>query len=300
VIGALFENRKLEVRTLAENPEIDLRHAEHAFISQKTTDPWIGRILCLEMIGTNFNSLEQNLDALLFTLYKAEIKGLRITSIIMPLLGTGNQQINSAKVMEILLKKIEYLLLNSTHIEEVMLVAYQDEQAKRLNASMNSTLGRKPSLFKQDQIMSAVIGGIIGLYKDEPNCLQNKAFLDLHAEICQTEIDATKLAIIARSMCEYILSSLYPSNLKRELAGMIPLLRERGAQPWIESYFHLIRVFGNVHAHDQPRQKISAQIGVSDLLIVLFGIERVLRFYVDEIKKGKTARRQLKLIRSSS
>jgi hypothetical protein len=285
VLGALYQKKQIDLNLLSKDPEIDLRHSEHSFITHEVNDRQIGRILCLEMIGTNHKDLEQNLNSLLFTLYKAEISGMRINNIIMPLLGTGNQSIDPDKVMHILLKKIEYLLLTSNNIDDVMLVAFSKEQAGILNNCMNTILGRKSSLFQADKIMSGVIESIRDLFNKNRIILSNKAFTDLLQEIGKPEIDATKFAIISRAMCEHILARLIPGIMKRELSTMIHLLKERNVQPWLESYFHLIRVFGNAHVHDELRKNIPAEIDESDMVIVLFGLERVLRYYVDEQKK---------------
>ncbi len=152
LIGGLYRNRGIDLQSLARNPALDLRNIEHSFITQDINDERIGRILCLEMIGSGHLTLEDALNGLLATLYKAELRGLTITSIMLPLLGTGDQGIDPGSVISILVRKMEYLLTTSREIREVILVDRNQDRAEQLNKAMNTLLSRKPIIFQLDSI----------------------------------------------------------------------------------------------------------------------------------------------------
>jgi hypothetical protein len=282
VIGALKRNRDIDVQALALNPELDLRSGDSSFITAPTRDPQIGRVLCLEMRGTDHESLSDNLDALLSTLYKAELKGMRIQNIMLPLLGTGDQRIDPEIVMELLIRKAEYLLMTSRNIQEVLLVDIDPERVRALNASMNRLLGRQPSIFRQDRVIGAVIASIREIYKRHEELLSDKSFMDVLRELNKPEIDAMVLSIEMRSLSEYILNTLYPEVENLTLNQKIRYLDSRHTPPWMYSYFHLLRVFGNAHVHDGLKRGMH-QVAESDLAIVLFGLERVILYYLESV-----------------
>lgn len=197
LLGALYSNRSIDLKQLAAEPEIDLRASQRSFIVKTQNDPNIPRILCLEMLGTQ-RSLDEILDALLLSLYVAELKGIRIKSLMMPLLGTGNQNIQAREILGSLIKKMEYLLSNSTTLENVYLVAYSKEHADLLNDSMNLLLKRSVSLFHKNQIISSVGSNIRQLVRDNPQAFTSACYNDLLDVLADQEIHAFKLAITCK------------------------------------------------------------------------------------------------------
>ena len=291
LIGALKRNRGIDLQTLARNPALDLRNIEHSFITQDISDERIGRILCLEMIGSGHLTLEDALDGLLATLYKAELKGLTITSLMLPLLGTGDQGIDPVTVIRLLVRKMEYLLTTSREIREVILVDRDKFRAEQLNVAMNSLLGRKPVLFQLDSIKSLVIHNIKKLETEYRTLLADKAIQDVFREIDKTSIDPTKLSIELRVMSEYMLNRLFTEVRGKSLVDKIRHMESQEIAPWMTSYFHLIRVFGNAHAHDETKKKIDHELIESDLLIILFGLERIVQFFVEQLESRKPKRK---------
>jgi len=281
LIGSLYEKKNIDLRNLASNPEIDLRSSENCFITKNIDDKYIKRILCLEMIGSNLN-LENNLNNLLSTLYKAELAGIKISSIMFPLLGTGNQAIEPNSIVEVLLKKIEYLLTTSININEVNLVEINKEKCELLNMSMNKILGRVSNIFKTSNIITTVIGNIQLLFNNHKNKLNERSFNDLQIELGKESIDTTLLSVYSRNICEFILGDLFPNQQKKDLVFMISNLRDLNIPPWIESYFHMLRVFGNAYVHEKLKARTPKEVSESDLIIVLFGLERVIEFYVTQ------------------
>lgn len=287
LIGSLYEKKNIDLKNLASNPEIDLRPSENCFITKNIDDTYIKRILCLEMIGSNLN-LENNLNNLLSTLYKAELAGIKISSIMFPLLGTGNQAIEPNSIVEVLLRKIEYLLTTSININEVNLVEINKDKCELLNKSMNQVLGRVSNIFKTSNIIKTVIGNIQFLFNNHRTILNERSFNDLQIELEKESIDTTLLSVYSRNICEFILADLFPNHQKKDLVFMITNLRELNIPPWIESYFHMLRVFGNAYVHEKLKARTPKEVSESDLIIVLFGLERVIEFYVTQKNQHKS------------
>jgi hypothetical protein len=224
---------------------LDERDRENAFITKSTGDKNIGRILCLEMVGAGFTSLEENLDSLLVTLYKAELAGIHTRKVAMILFGTGNQRLAPAQVMPILLKKIEYLLMTSHGTEEVILVVKDSKRSSELSEAMNSQLGRPPSIFKKQRIMGEVVRNIRALH-DENQKLANHNTIAVVVEQIerQDSINTTLLSTNCRKMCEFMLDDLFPMVKKLELHYKITEVANIKLLPkWIASHFHMLKIF---------------------------------------------------------
>lgn len=48
-----------------------------------------------------------------------------------------------------------------------------------------------------------------------------------------------------------------------------------------------LRAFGNAHAHDETKRRIDHDLIESDLLIILFGLERIVQFFVEQLEGRK-------------
>lgn len=284
VLGSLYENRDIDLSILSRDPEIELRHSENTFITKKLDDTNIERILCIEMIGTKFGSIEENINSLLISIYKAQLLGIKFKSIMLPLLGTGNQNLNPNLVMEVLIKKMEYLLTTSNTVEEVYLVEFNQEKCDNLNHAMNQILGRKSGIFKSGNVIATVINNIIDMKNMHVDFFEDKAFIDLISELRSDAINTTLLSIYSRNFCEAIMSKIFFDKTTQDLFTMIEKLKSMNIPPWIVSYFHLLRVYGNSHVHNELRKKIPTEISESDLIIVLFAIERILDFFIYHYK----------------
>lgn len=281
LLGSLKNNRNISLLDLAESPVLDLRHSENTFMVDVAEDPFLKRILCVEMIGT-YRPIGDILDSLLITLYMAELKGIKIRSLMMPLIGTGQQQIEPGELLGSLLKKVEYLLKTSVTVEEVYLVAYTTEQADLLNSTMNLLLKRSVSIFHKNQIISTVGGNIKEVISKNSPRLNAGCYTDLLAVLEDREINSFKLAITSRKICEHILNNMIKEEAHLDLAKKINYLRLQNIPPWMINYFHMLRIFGNAYAHDLAgTNSQAAEMNEQDIVIALFGLERVIEFYID-------------------
>jgi hypothetical protein len=287
-IGALYKNLGINLMDLAKKPKLDLRKSEETFITDRTNHKLIERILCLEMVGASHRDLDTTFNALLSSLYKAELHRIHTRSVVMVLFGTGNQKLEAEAVMKVLIKKIEYLLQTSHRTEEVILVEYNPDKAKKLSIAMDRILQRTPVLFQKESIMGAVISNIQKLYRTNVLLSREKAISEIVEEIGRTDkIEATKLSMLCRNMCEFMMGELYPRVKGGNLAAKITQVFNQNDELWAGNFFHTLKAFGNSHSHDIPRRKTLPHIDQSDLIIVLFCIEKVLLHYLNRKKAGR-------------
>lgn len=288
LIGALKKHKNIDLNELAVDPFIDLRSSQHAFFTRSIPNSLINRILCIEMLGTH-KSIDEVLDSFLLSIFISEMKGLKVKSIMMPLLGTGLQGINPGLVLGGLLKRIEYLLSTSVNVQEVYLVAFTDEQAIQLNEAMNVQLKRSVSVFQKNQIISTVSSTIRQRISEHPVLFSVACFAELISVLSDNDINSFNLAIVGRKICEHILNTTLEDVQELELSKKIQQLRSMNTPPWVVNYFHMLRIYGNAYAHQQHDQPAHAlHMNEHDIVIALFGIERVIEFYIAMAKHERT------------
>lgn len=95
--------------------------------------------------------------------------------------------------------------------------------------------------------------------------------------------------IIVEAVCIEIMNKF---NLKqgKDLCSNINIITEFGKiSPWITSYFHLLRIHGNHHAHYQEKYKRRPETpGGHDLTAIHAALNSVLNYFYDEICLNKS------------
>jgi hypothetical protein len=285
LLGALKDNRDIDLVDLAVTPELDLRNSLNTFFTKEIKDNYIKRLLCIEMVGTGKN-LPDVIDALSLSLFAAELKGYKFKTIMMPLLGTGNQGINPSEILGLILKRVEHLLNTSSNIEEIFLVAFEDEQSHQLNESMNLILKRNVSVFQKSQIIATVVNSLKDTINSSPNNFGAICYRDLLELLQENEILAFELAIVGRKICEHVLHKTFPESASMDLFKKIQMLKTLSVPPWMINYFHMLRIFGNSYAHENLRTESNNQMNEQDIVIALFGLERIIDFCIS-ISSGR-------------
>lgn len=273
VLGSLYKNKNISLLDLAKDPEIDLRNSENTFVTKQINDNIINRILCIEMVGTK-KSIDAILDSLLITIYHSELKGIKVRNIMMPLIGTGQQGIDIVDLLGSLLKKAEFLLKTSINIQEIFLVAFNDNDAEILNSNMNILLKRSVNIFHKSQIINNIANNIRELINEDYEKYNASCFKELIDILKESDVNAFRLAITSRKICEVVLNSALKNKAYADLSTKIYQLKQEGVAPWLINYFHMLRIFGNAYAHEN-----SVQMSEQDIIIAVFGLERVIEFY---------------------
>jgi hypothetical protein len=286
VIGAFYENG-VDVETLSSKPLIDLRDNFGVWVSEKMNENQLfNHLICLEFIDLNF-SLEQLLENLFSVISILEVRKIKIETIALPILGTGDQMLALNKVIPVLLSSSLDFLKHAKYLEKIIFVVRNEEKAALLNVCMNDFLGREKIKTPNGPLVENIKQEIIReITKINSVQFENKVFIDLE-RIILSDFQAYELGGISRKVVEYILHDLIPvKEQKFELFKKIDSLKGYvNAAQWIISYLHVLRIFGNESVHDKKEKNISPKyIDVNDLTLYLFCMQRVLNFYSNNKK----------------
>jgi O-acetyl-ADP-ribose deacetylase (regulator of RNase III) len=279
VIGALY-NKGIDVEKLAEDCQYDFRNCFGTWISKEISDQTFRQIICIEIVGTNFN-IEEAIKNLFTTLSVLEVRRLQIHSIVLPLIGTGEQKQDAKKIISTLVDLSLEFLQHSRFLEKIAFVEYNESKAERLNEEMDTVLGRTKIKVPRgplvEEIKKEIIGNIEKIIRVDD---KNEIFLDLRTIINSSYCRTFELGGISRKLVEFIVYDLSPAEKHFELWKKIDSLSSIGIAQWILGYMHILRVFGNEAVHDKKKNTRNPEsINEKDLELCLFCILRVVDFY---------------------
>lgn len=286
VIGAFYENG-IDIETLSNKPLIDLRNNFGVWVSEKMDNNLLfNHLICLEIIGMDF-TLGELLENLFSVISILEVRKMKVESIALPILGTGNQMLELNKVIPILLESSLDFLKHAKYLEKIIFVVRNEEKAVLLNSKMNEFLGREKIKTPNGPLVENIKQEIIReITKINSFQSQIQVFVDLE-RIILSDFQAYDLGGISRKVVEYILNDFIPlKEQKFELYKKIDSLKGYvNAAQWIVSYLHMLRIFGNESVHEKTEKDITPEyIDVNDLTLCLFCLQRILHFYCNHKK----------------
>jgi hypothetical protein len=282
IIGQLHKSG-VDVNDLSKRPLIDFRNSLDIWISSKLKNKNFNQIVCVEIIGGKyiFESAIKNLFAAISAL---EIQGEKNTTIALPMLGAGDQDFDIHLVVSTLIDLSLDFLKFSRYLKKVYFIVYSDIKATVFNEEMNNILGRVK--IKSPQ------GILADLLRNELNQKIDKLFIireDLSIfmdlkRVINSNFRSFEFGAITRKSVEYIIDDLNPSTAKQfELIKKIDSLSQIGISQWIQSYFHLIRVFGNEAVHNKDKKERSpSNVDEKDLEIGMYCMIKLIDFYIDQ------------------
>jgi len=312
LIGALLENKKIDVSELAKSPEIDLRQSQHVWLSRELdVDTYhIRRIACIEMKkfgdkSINISNIKKSMIALFGMFAAAQYANIKLETVAMPLLGSGIQHISPEDVIRVLLQEGKRGLMNIQNISKLLLIDTDTEKMFNMSTAMNKYLGRTaldvaniPLDDYTKHLTCSVVRDLsttVSLCQQENNKVVN---YDIIFDVLNKlkNVDNCKgfeLSIQCRRILEVICCDL--ENIKKVkgrstpdyLAGKIDVLAKNyNMADWIKSYFHLLRILGNTSAHDFKNTKKPREPEINDLRILLHCLAIVVTYWKN-IKTGQ-------------
>lgn len=133
----------ISVNNLARTPEIDLRDPCHIWLSAeiKNSNAGIRRIGCVELIGygeyADSYEIEQSMlnsiCAYFYMLDMAAIYNVRMDTIVLPLLGSGNQNISAELMIVPLLKECISFLKRNSSVRRICFVELSERKANLIS-----------------------------------------------------------------------------------------------------------------------------------------------------------------------
>ena len=210
-----------------------------------------------------------------------EIQGEQNKTIAIPLLGAGDQQIDSKIIVPQLIDISLEFLKYSRHLNKIYFVVYSDDDAKEFNTVMNNSLGRNKLQTPKGELASILKNDLISTINKVLDGKLNNIILNDLKRVVNSDFRSFEFGAISRKAIEYILDDINPDSKKQfELIKKIDALNAKGVASWILSYLHLIRVFGNEAVHNKEQNSRKPEVVESkDLEIGLYCMIRILDFY---------------------
>jgi hypothetical protein len=171
----------------------------------------------------------------------------------------------------------------SRYLSKVYFVVKEKQTSNLFNNMMNDVLGRdkikSPSgalanLLKSD--LEKCVDEVIELHKED------EVFSDLK-RVLNSDFRPFEFGAITRKTIEKLIERIEPPSTKEyELYKRIDLLANIGISPWILSYLHTIRVFGNEAVHTKDRNKrIPEYVDEKDLEVGMYCMAKIINFYLN-------------------
>lgn len=284
VIQALLHKHRIDVEAESENAALDLRAALGVWVS-RCFDPAvpIGRLMCVEFYGSGLE-VEEILDNVFAGLTLLEAKGISVTTVALPLLGTGLQFLPPQEVAEELIPRARSHLSRSMTTKRIVFVEIDPQKAQLVSEGIDQALGRERVTLPQQQLVAA-------LRQDIQHRIQHSGHLFRGGEhvreewlklLSAPEIRSVEFGIAARKLVEYYVTTL--GVTKGPLAVRIREVETQGRiAPWLCAYMHVLRQLGNEAAHENVSgsNRVPALLAPADLTAGLFCVQRILETWSD-------------------
>lgn len=290
--GTLFEALKLRLSLDVSllKRQFDLRSALSIWISEPLPNGPFKRLLCVEMIGSRL-TLEEAVANIFVGVAILEAKGLGPHSMTMPMLGSGQQFIDPKRIVQILVPEAQKALRESRTLERICFADRNPKKIDELDGAMNEFLKRVKVVIPKNDLMDQLvndIGSIIDSSFPYVPLSSQVSFVDLKRLISTGRPKSFEIGVVARRLIEFIVNDLLEEKKPSpDLVQRIDKTSGMGVAPWIRSYMHTLRLFGNESVHEKSSEKrIPPYVAEDDLVICLFCIQRLLGFWLD-LRKEK-------------
>jgi len=283
LIESLEKNCQLKVAALFQTKQLDFRETLNSWVSADLPSSKFKNIVCLEGMFETLNDsdrIEHYLSDLLAVLSVLQHKGFSIKTIAMPLLGTGQQGISVDLLIPVLMKKAKEMLRTIQEVQTIYFVHPRMEIVEQIDQGINHFLNRSPDLLeliRDDQEIARGLDGVSNkliALKRTFGWNEMKSLDELSYRIVQQDIRFYELGILARRAMEGILKSLIKAQGFMTLSEMVFELRRFNLSPWMLSYMHTLRSFGNFLAHDSETQASAQQMTKEDVLFFVKALDR--------------------------
>ena len=156
LIGALWRNKNIMVKDLADKPEIDLR-SMGCWISQEIEESDFKRVACVELYGRKIQGkngkdylLQTGFSTLSYLIDQCTMREIPVGTIALPILASGDQNIAFEYVIAPLIKHCMRMLTENDGVESLLFCERNEEKAKYLAEALKkhlTSLIEKPQVF---------------------------------------------------------------------------------------------------------------------------------------------------------
>ena len=282
VIGSLWEQYKIDVKKLAQEPEIDFRESLGLWCSRPLHGNLFTRIVCVEIVGSN-KDITEILENVFVGLTILEAKQYPITRVALPVLGAGYQRVSAVLAAQALIIAARRYLDRSVTAESVMFVEIDGKRANEISHAMDTVLGRESALLAPTQLVNSVRADLSdafkranSLFESDTSCLREDWQLLLDSPF----VRIAELGLLGRRLVELLITRLDGGKAGNLFSRIRSLEEKKRVAPWICAYMHVLRHLGNEAVHVQAtKTRVPLVVDQSDLGLCLLCVERLLQFW---------------------
>ncbi len=291
VIGALYHQLHISVEELAKNPVLDFRDQAGCWVSHELDSDRIGRIICVEAIGSSFEPGDsiQNLFAILSFL---DLMSIPVKTLALPLLGAGNQEQPADLMIDVMLRESKKALKRIAGLRRVMYVTNSNETAHQLDDAMNKKLRRINLVLPQDDLVESLRTKLEQSLNNVKQCVKPTPPLiaDLRRVLIEQDSRSFEVGVVGRRLAELVVSDLLGKEHTPNLGKSMKSLPTLGVAAWVVSYLHVLRTLGNESAHEGAKgDRIPSNVSEDDITLILVCVQRILDFWMDYRERRRTS-----------
>jgi hypothetical protein len=291
LIGALKSSLNIDVSELALLPFIDLRTSMNCWVSDELTEIKIKRLLCIEGINTEIETtglLKESFSNLFATLSMLAYKDIAVKTVMMPLLGTGQQNGKLEIVLESLISKSIEVLNRNTEIETIYFVDKDVTRADLINVTVNEYLKRDQD--KKEEVIDEklkdlyqeILKKLLSVKALKREFLNNNSINNLISKILSENIKFYEIGILSRKLMELLIRDMNKGAKLRTLNDHIYHLQtNHKIATWMTSYIHVLKNLSNHAAHETDHNVYPKNISLRDRVLFSHSLNRFLEFYLD-------------------
>ena len=266
VIAALARNCNVIVKTLEQYPLLDLRKDFCVWISRPVENQLFKYLACVENMGTA-NALSDMTSDVFSSIGFLEAKKIMVTSIALPLIGTGSMGESIRDIMPELIENSRTMLRKYEHLNKVLFVEFNDTKAGLIRDELRQSIGQSYAEPKTSQLIEH---------------LRESVRADIDALMMYTSLQqpsTTELGVVARKLAEFIVESIMPKTKTNDLYQKITGLEQKGIAMWLIYYLHSMRIMGNEVVHLREAVTRAPQsISENDIAICMLCVKSILGF----------------------
>lgn len=291
VIKSLSENKGIIVADFAVQPQIDLRHSLDCWVSKETSNPSIRHLLCCEGIKadiTKTGSSDDSMSNLFGVLSILPHKGIKASSVALPILGTGVQGNKIEQVLPSLIEKAIYALNSISSLNTIYFVDIDNSKSELIDEVVNDKLKREKDVLElvieNEELFSLferIQQKLVSLKTGHDSFKNNPVIDNLLSKISHKNLKLYELGILSRNLLEMIVVDLLPKDYPsgKPLYEQISSLSNQNMSPWMTSYMHLVRVIGNSVAHYSKDSKFPERMDPADMFVFVNALDKILDFH---------------------
>lgn len=249
-----------------------------------------GNVLVLRMPDPTHDSdgnalFDNSIQGTFAAVAALELMDRRFPVISLPLLY--NRQLEDRVAgAETLIRRATAWLKQSAHTHTIQMVFIDTSDMACWNEAMDRSLGRSYVPGGSNAVVSGLCSEVLGQLAGSHDPRLAGATGPLRGALAHADkLSIEHLCAFGRKLVELMLAQLLPQFGLRHtsiLANNIEELNKcHRVAPWIVSYMHTLRIFGNesVHARDQGSPHRPSRLGASDLVVALSAIRALLAFW---------------------